>query len=1015
LEQRVLLSAGDSLGTAFTDFGPHNTESGGQVVRLADQKILQVGTTSAGGTTSFALAQFNADGSIDNDFATVTKSLPGSFTDANGPFYSITSVNAVAVNPTTHRIVVVGTANNETNGDLDWLIAVFDEDGNLDTSFGTGGVVISDFTPEGVTPLQVNEARAVVIQSDGKIVVAGSDTFGAFEGFAVARYTTSGVLDGSFGNNGLAESSIIPETMPGNNSLDRLHGVAIDDSGRIVLVGSSQDVLGGETAPVIALQRYINDGVHDGTLDTDFGSSGSVRTNVPAQDQTLLGDTAYTVAVDADGKILVGGITDGLINETSFEEDFVLLRYHGETVDGIHAGDLDLSFGSGSGIVTTSFGNGSDALLSDVAIQSNGKIVIGGGVVVCADENCNSTVMSFVVGRYNTSGTVDTTFGTANPFPGFAQSQSFDGQPDQNVVSIAIQDNTDTNDQTLAFGSWMPNGSSQDFILARFDLNVAAVSSGDTSVTIDGDESVNEGDTVNVNGTVTSGGGGSGTAWLQYEHQAAESAGGGGGPITSVTIDWGDGSAPQNVPVTAGAYSANHQYIDDNPSVTSSDIYTVTVTAGTASADYEVTVSNVAPMATINGAPASGPEGTAIALTSTVSDLGTADTFTYAWSVTKNGNPYATGSAANFTFTPNDNGIYVVSLAVTDDDLGVGSAVQQTINVTNVAPTVAAISGPASGVRLFTQNFSSSFTDPGSADTWTVTWNFGDGNTQTSSGSPGALSASHVYAANGAYTVTLTVTDDDTGSDSKTKGITIVSAAVIGGTLQVGGLGGADNVALKASGSGVNLNLNGASSNFSGFSQIFIISGNGADTINVNNNVTQPLVVFAGAGNDSVKGGGNDDILMGGDGADLLQGQDGRDLLIGGDGADRIIGMADDDILVAGYSSYDNDAVALNAILSEWTSGRSYGQRSANILNQNVTIGTTTFTPSATRNNGSFFLKTNAPNATVSDDADVDVLTGSPGRDLFLFNVDGGVKDKVTDLAGNEFAADIDFINSVPT
>src|SRR5205814_10471238 len=112
--------------------------------------------------------------------------------------------------------------------------------------------------------------------------------------------------------------------------------------------------------------------------------------------------------------------------------------------------------------------------------------------------------------------------------------------------------------------------------------------------------------------------------------------------------------------------------------------------------------------------------------------------------------------------TPNDNGTYIVSLTVTDDDLGAGSASQQTITVNNVAPSVAAIAGPATGVRLFTQNFSSSFTDPGSADTWTVTWNFGDGNTHTSSGTPGALSASHVYAANGAYVVTLTVTDDDT-------------------------------------------------------------------------------------------------------------------------------------------------------------------------------------------------------------------------------------------------------------
>src|SRR5207248_23834 len=140
---------------------------------------------------------------------------------------------------------------------------------------------------------------------------------------------------------------------------------------------------------------------------------------------------------------------------------------------------------------------------------------------------------------------------------------------------------------------------------------------------------------------------------------------------------------------------ANHQYLDDNPSGTSSDIYTVSVTAGAASASQNITVSNVAPTAAIVGAPGSTPEGTGISLTSSVSDPGSLDSFVYAWSVTKNGNAYASGSAASFSFTPNDNGTYVVSLTVTDDDSGVGTALNKSINVTNVAPTIA-ISGAGS-------------------------------------------------------------------------------------------------------------------------------------------------------------------------------------------------------------------------------------------------------------------------------------------------------------------------------
>ena len=100
-----------------------------------------------------------------------------------------------------------------------------------------------------------------------------------------------------------------------------------------------------------------------------------------------------------------------------------------------------------------------------------------------------------------------------------------------------------------------------------------------------------------------------------------------------------------------------------------------------------VTINNVAPTVTINGAPATSPEGTPISVTGTFTDPGSADTHTRAWSVTKNGNPYATGTGPSFSFTPNDNGTYVVTYTVTDDDGGVGTD-SETITVTNVAPTL---------------------------------------------------------------------------------------------------------------------------------------------------------------------------------------------------------------------------------------------------------------------------------------------------------------------------------------
>src|SRR5207253_9424080 len=110
---------------------------------------------------------------------------------------------------------------------------------------------------------------------------------------------------------------------------------------------------------------------------------------------------------------------------------------------------------------------------------------------------------------------------------------------------------------------------------------------------------------------------------------------------------------------------------------------------GSASASTNITVNNVPPTVVINGAPVSSPEGTPITLTAGVTDPGTLDTFTYVWSVTKNGSSYAgfTGQGTGtVVLTPDDNGTYVVNLTVTDDDTGVGVAPAVTVTATNVAP-----------------------------------------------------------------------------------------------------------------------------------------------------------------------------------------------------------------------------------------------------------------------------------------------------------------------------------------
>jgi choice-of-anchor A domain-containing protein/RHS repeat-associated protein len=184
------------------------------------------------------------------------------------------------------------------------------------------------------------------------------------------------------------------------------------------------------------------------------------------------------------------------------------------------------------------------------------------------------------------------------------------------------------------------------------------------------------------------------------------------------------------------------------------------------------------PVPVITGAPSGGtsPEGTLVSLGSTVSEQNYSGSFTYAWSVTKNGNAYSTGTASGFTFTPNDNGTYVVSLIATDTAGRTGST-STTVNVANVTPG-ASISGSASGNEGTAVTYSSSKSDAGSADTHTYAWSVLKG------GSPFSLPGGTVTnlsgftftpSDDGAYTVVLTVTDDDGGSVTTTAALTVAN------------------------------------------------------------------------------------------------------------------------------------------------------------------------------------------------------------------------------------------------
>ncbi|MFL5340262.1 MAG: FG-GAP-like repeat-containing protein [Gemmataceae bacterium] len=281
----------------------------------------------------------------------------------------------------------------------------------------------------------------------------------------------------------------------------------------------------------------------------------------------------------------------------------------------------------------------------------------------------------------------------------------------------------------------------------------------------------------------------------------------------TATVDWGDGSAQSTIAIPAAdttnySFTLSHQYLDDNPTGTSSDSNTVSVVVtdddtGTGSGSTALTVNDVAP--TITGValnPSAPTEGSPATLTVSFTDPGTQDTFTATidWgdgateSVTID-----TAGAPNHSFTvahtylddaPSDTPTDAPTISVTvldDDTLQATSTFAITVNTdTPSAVGVIASSNPVDEGSLAT--FSVTFSDPGTLETFTATVDFGDGTTQSATGSPGGtthtITFTHQYVddnptgtSSDLASISVTVSDDDPGSGSGITAVTVNDVA----------------------------------------------------------------------------------------------------------------------------------------------------------------------------------------------------------------------------------------------
>ena len=257
-----------SPDTSFGVGGVVTTSFGGlteafAVAIQADGKIVAAGSTFSPFISSFALARYNVDGSLDPGF--------GAGGLVTTDFGGVDAAGAVAIRAD-GRIVAVGGGGPSS----DFALALYLSDGSLDSTFGTGGKVTTDFG-------SFDRANAVAIQTDGKIVVAGTGV----ERFALARYGSTGELDPSFDADGKVTTQFTGANIESANAL------VIQTDGKIVAAGSAFD--GPQS---LAIARFET----NGSPDISFGDLGRVMTGFAGGDAEARG-----IALQADGLIVAAG------------------------------------------------------------------------------------------------------------------------------------------------------------------------------------------------------------------------------------------------------------------------------------------------------------------------------------------------------------------------------------------------------------------------------------------------------------------------------------------------------------------------------------------------------------------------------------------------------------------------------------------------------------------------------------------------------------------------------------
>lgn len=318
----------NSNGKNITSFGNGKDYAEDIAIQTSNGKIIVAGASHNGTNYDFAVARYNADGTLDNTFGQAGK-VTTEIGTGNDYVYAI----ALQLD---NKIVVCGYTI--TSQQSDFAIARYNTDGSLDNTFGNNGVVVIDI--DGLD----DAANSLVIRPNGKIAVTGRSNDGSYDLFATVQLTDDGSIDNTFGINGVSKIRITP------NKYCRAYASVLQPDGKIVI--------GGNTWVTTTTRFAICRIKENGTLDSSFATNGTLQTNYH-------NSTITSLALQPDGQVIAAGIA-GVSGSNSTR--IAMAKY---TSDGVHQ--------SGFNNATTQYlqfgGNSSDAAY-DIALKSNGDIVL---------------------------------------------------------------------------------------------------------------------------------------------------------------------------------------------------------------------------------------------------------------------------------------------------------------------------------------------------------------------------------------------------------------------------------------------------------------------------------------------------------------------------------------------------------------------------------------------------------------------------------------------------------------